>query len=66
MRNGDAIDLSTLELDAGEANDSGTLFRYSAPNWVFNLSTAGLSAGTYFITIETPDGRRYTAGFVLK
>jgi hypothetical protein len=66
VRNGNAIDLSTVDLDAGEANDSGVLFRYSEPNWVFNLSTTGLSAGTYVVTIEMPDGRRYSAGFVLK
>lgn len=66
MRNGDAIVLSTLDLDAGEANDSGTAFRYSAPNWVYNLNTQGLSAGSYVITIELPDGRRVQAAFVLR
>ena len=33
-------------------------FQYSAPNWVYNLSTKGLSAGTYEMTIEMPDGGR--------
>jgi len=65
-RNGDTIDMATLDLDAGESNDSGTMFRYSAPNWVFNLNTKGLAAGTYIITIETPDGQRYSAAFVLR
>jgi hypothetical protein len=66
VRNGDAVDLATIDPDSGEANDGGILFRYSAPNWVFNLSTAGLSAGTYVVTIEMPDGQRYVAAFVLR
>jgi hypothetical protein len=65
-RSGDPVDLATVDLDAGESNDSGVFFRYSEPNWVFNLSTAGLSRGSYVITIELPDGRRYSAGFVLR
>jgi hypothetical protein len=66
VRESDAILLETIDPDAGEANDSGLLFRYSEPNWVYNLNTKALSAGTYVITIELPDGLRYTAAFVLK
>lgn len=66
IRAGEEVDLSTIDPDAGEANDSGLLFRYSDPNWVYNLSTAGLSTGTYVITIRTPDGLKYNAGFVLR
>jgi hypothetical protein len=65
-REGDAIDLETIDPDAGMANDNGLLFRYSAPNWIYNLSTQGLAAGTYVVTIEMPDGLRYTAAFVLR
>jgi len=65
-RSSDPIDLTTLDLDAGQANDNGTLFRFSDGNWVYNLSTAGLSPGTYTITIQMPDGRRWNAGFVLR
>ena len=66
IRNGEALDLATMDLDAGQANDNGTLFRFSDGNWVYNLSTQGLSAGTYIITIQMPDGRRWNAGFVLR
>jgi hypothetical protein len=66
VRSGDAIDLDTIDPDAGEANDSGVLFRYSDPNWVYNLRTKDLSSGTYVITIEMPDGLRYAAAFVLR
>jgi hypothetical protein len=66
IRNGEALDLATMDLDAGQANDNGTLFRFSDGNWVYNLSTQGLSAGTYTITIQMPDGRRWNAGFVLR
>ena len=34
--------------------------------WIYNLSTAGLMSGTYTLTIHTPDGQRYKAGFVLR
>ncbi len=42
-------------------------FRYSDPNWVYNLSTKELNPGTtYTIVIEMPDGLRYAAAFVLR
>ncbi len=66
LRGGDPVDLTTVDPDAGEANDNGVLFRYSAPNWVYNLNTQGLAPGTYLIIIELPDGQRYVAAFVLR
>lgn len=66
IRNGEALDLATMDLDAGQANDNGTLFRFSDGNWVYNLSTQGLSSGTYTLTMQMPDGRRWNAGFVLR
>ncbi|MFB3095734.1 MAG: hypothetical protein ACE10O_07795, partial [Candidatus Acidiferrales bacterium] len=60
------IDLEMVDLDAGEANDSGFLFRFSDDKWVYNLSTAGLSSGTYTISIRMPDGFNRRTGFVLK
>lgn len=67
VRAGDAsVDLEAADLDAGEANDSGLLFRFSDTNWVYNLSTKDLIPGTYVITIQIPDGRRYIAAFDLK
>jgi hypothetical protein len=66
IRNGEALDLATMDVDAGQANDNGTLFRFSDGNWAYNLSTQGLSPGTYTITMQMPDGRRWNAGFVLR
>jgi hypothetical protein len=68
VRAGDApVDLEAVDLDSGEANDSGVLFRFSDDgNWVYNLNTQGLSSGTYTIVIEMPDGLRYAAGFALR
>ena len=60
------LDLTTIDLDAGEANDHGSAFRYADGSWIYNLDTQGLSAGSYVITIQQPDGRRYSAGFVLR
>ena len=66
-RKGDApLDLETIDLDAGEANDSGPYFRFSEDTWVYNLSTKDLITGTYSITLEMPDDRRFVTGFVLK
>lgn len=65
-RSGDAIDLETVDIDAGSANDNSLLFRFSDGNWIYNLSSAGLSAGTYTVTIQMPDGRLFDAGFVLR
>jgi len=66
LRGGDAVALETIDPDAGEANDNGLLFRFSDGNWVYNFSTAGLTAGTYAITIEMPDGLRLSAAIVLR
>jgi hypothetical protein len=32
---------------------------------VFNLSTSPLAAGTWTVTIEVPDGRRFSSTFTL-
>ena len=68
VKTGEPVDLELTDPDSGEANDTGTLFRYSDPNWVFNLSTKtlGLTSGTYEITISMPDGQLYTTSLVLK
>jgi sugar lactone lactonase YvrE len=66
-RSGDAVDLETLDLDAGQANDSGVFFRFSeGGHWVYNLSTDGLITGTYEIHLQMADGHIYAAAFVLK
>jgi hypothetical protein len=65
-RSGDAIPLDVIDPNAGSSNDNGLLFRYSEGSWIYNLSTAQLAVGTYRITIEMPDGRRWEAAFVLR
>jgi hypothetical protein len=65
-RSGNALDLDTLDLDAGEANDNGVMFRFDDGVWIYNLSTKGLSSGTYRITLKLPDGDLVCAGFFLR
>lgn len=61
------IDPQTLDLGAGQANDNGLLFRSSAGGiWLYNLSTAQLTAGEWEITILMPDGTRHVGGFALR
>lgn len=62
------LSLDEMDLDAGEANDTGLYFRYSEEDgvWVYNLSTAGLNPGMYDLTVELPDGRRFVAGLILR
>lgn len=68
IRWGTEVDIPLTDADSGQANDNGVLFRYSDGNWVFNLSTKnlGLTPGTYTITIEMPDTRRFSGSFVLR
>jgi hypothetical protein len=65
VRNGNPVDLTTIDPDSGQANDNGTLFRSSGSDWIFNLSTKGLSTGSYTVTI-TVAGTQYDAAFVLR
>ncbi|HSD90253.1 MAG TPA: PxKF domain-containing protein, partial [Kofleriaceae bacterium] len=48
--------------------DSGTTFRYDplTGNYVFNLSTTGLTAGTYQIAANLGDGVWHTVNVSLK
>ena len=52
--------------DSGVRPDDGSDFVFRGKTWVYNLSTSELGTGTYFVTIEMPDGLRYRAGFVLR
>jgi hypothetical protein len=61
-----ALNLATLNLDAGQSDDNGVFFRYSGGTWIYNLSTKGLAFGTYAIVVAMPDGGRFKAAFVLK
>jgi hypothetical protein len=65
-REGTALPLETLDVDAGQSNDSGNTFRASEGQWVYNLDTTALRSGTYRLTLALPDGRRVAGGFVLR
>jgi hypothetical protein len=66
-RQGDSVlNLATLDLNTGVANDNGLVFRFSEGSWIYNLNTQALSTGRYVITIGLWDGRRFQGGFELK
>jgi hypothetical protein len=60
------LDLDTLDIDAGEANDSGLAFRSDDSKWVYNLSTSGFATKKYEIKVAMPDGTTHTGAFVLR
>ena len=66
VRSGEALDIDTLDLDAGNSNEGGVEFRAADGHWVFNLKTSSLPPGTYTITQQMVDNSRWVAGFVLK
>jgi hypothetical protein len=45
-----------VDVESTSAATSGNLFRYDSGFYVFNLSTSGLSAGTYQLQIDMGDG----------
>jgi uncharacterized repeat protein (TIGR01451 family) len=65
-RTGEAVDLATIDLDAGASNDGGAAFRFTSGSWTYNLTTSSLVPGSYRLTIAMPDGRRLLAAFVLR
>jgi len=44
------------EADCTSDATEGNLFRYADGQYIFNLSTAGLTAGTYQLRVDTGDG----------
>lgn len=64
--NGTPISLDGLDLDAGSSNDGGLAFRSSEGQWLYNLDTSPLPAGNWVITLRLPDGRKFSAGFLLR
>lgn len=66
VRVGEAENMTVLDINSGGSNDNGPNFRWSDPQWVYNLSTAELTTGTYYITIEMPDGQVFVGAFVLR
>lgn len=65
-RAGDPIDLETIDIDVGGQGDSNLLFRFANGVWIYNLSTQNLGTGSYIVTIQMPDQRRFSSGFVLR
>ena len=66
VRSGSALPLDILDLDSGEANSSGTDFRFADGVWFYNLSTKNLVSGTYKITLKLPDGDLVCGCFILR
>jgi photosystem II stability/assembly factor-like uncharacterized protein len=66
QRSGEALDLEALDLDSGQTSDGGLDFRATGSSWMYNLKTKGLVSGTYVITVQMPDTRRWVSGFVLR
>ncbi len=67
-----SYDTEGLQLDEeqeattqGNAN-TGNVFRASAGQYVYNLSTKGMAAGSYQLFIRLDDGKQYTAVFSLR
>lgn len=66
LRSGEALDIDTLDLGVGNANDDGFDFMPVDGYWAFNLKTTSLAPGTYTIIIQMMDRSRWVGGFVLK
>ena len=62
----DSQNLDLVDIDTGQANDSGNTFRYADTEWIYNMSTKGLRSGTYKIGIRMPDGIGYQTLVVLQ
>ena len=65
-RTGQELNLPALDLDSGQSADNGLLFRSSATEWVYNLSTKDLEPGDYEIIVVTPEGLGFKAAFSLR
>jgi hypothetical protein len=55
-----------VDVESSSAATSGNLFRYDNGEYVFNLSTAGLTPGTYQLQIDMGDGVLRTVNITLK
>ena len=66
-KDGVALDITTLNLNADPPNPNSPFFRYpsSGSVWNYNLSSKYLSRGTYVITIRLGGDQDYLGGFIL-
>ena len=65
-RNGQALDLRALDLNLDRADHRKTSFEFLDGAWIYRLNSGVLGPGSYVITIQMPDGRRFVADFMLK
>ena len=52
----DSVVGDPVDVESTSAATTGNLFRYDSSQYVFNLNTAGLTAGTYQLQIDMGDG----------
>jgi hypothetical protein len=63
----DSVDpVAVNEAVSTAAADSGNTFRYTGGQYLFNLSTKGLSKGTWYMRIDLGDGTNNIVAFKLK
>lgn len=65
-RNGQSLDISTLNLDARSPKSNNLQFLGVGKKWVFQLRSTQLLAGNYVVTLKLSDGSLWDASFVLK
>jgi endonuclease G len=62
----DGVNGTEEEADSTSNATAGNLFRYSDGHYVFNLSTKGLTAGTYQLRVDMGDGVRRVVNVSLR
>ncbi|MFQ5877836.1 MAG: hypothetical protein ACE5JH_09160 [Acidobacteriota bacterium] len=65
-RDGVPVDLDGVDLAVGASGVGGLSFRSAGDQWFLALSTRHLEPGTYTLRVETPDGLRHAAAFILR
>ena len=65
-RDGEPLDLDSVDLGAGAPGDDGLVFRPAGGHWQHNLLTRYLAPGTYTITVQMMDNSRWVSMFVLR
>jgi endonuclease G len=62
----DSVAGNPMDVESTSAATTGNLFRYENGEYVFNLNTAGLSAGTYQLQVDMGDGVLRTVNISLR
>ncbi|HEV2495138.1 MAG TPA: hypothetical protein VG204_18920 [Terriglobia bacterium] len=65
-RNGRSLDVKVLDLNLDDADHRNRSFRFVGGAWFYRLSSKSLTPGSYVITIQMPDGRRFAANFLFR